>query len=146
MRVIFINLRRRRHATSRWPSTTIWPTSSRGSSERPTPSHAHIAAKTLSKLRCAAQSALGVREVWYWDGRSQLKRLGFRRLPAHGAIPSASIRAETQRRHPMLASCCSTSLCGTCRCCHYHIDLHVNWRSLPFTLPRATELTIHPSP
>ncbi|KAM0700455.1 hypothetical protein Q7P35_012176 [Cladosporium inversicolor] len=27
------------------------------------------------------------RKVWYWDGRSQLKRLGFRRLPAHGAIP-----------------------------------------------------------
>ena len=39
-----------------------------------------------------------VTTIWYWNGRSQLKRLGFRRLPAHGAIPLCQHPCRTKNR------------------------------------------------
>ena len=72
------------------------------SSRRPREAQANIEKKPLARSSHGPiggekpAGLAGAPKVWYWDGRSQLKRLGFRRLPAHGAIP---LPASVQKTH-----------------------------------------------
>lgn len=72
------------------------------------PLRAHIAAKLFNTKPASIVSLRnlesGSREVWYWECRFQLKRLGSRRLPAHGAILCPHPCREANARHLMLAS------------------------------------------
>lgn len=73
------------------------------------PLRAHIAAKLFNTKPACIVSLRnlesGSREVWYWECRFQLKRLGARRLPAaHGAFLCPHPCREANARHLMLAS------------------------------------------